>query len=61
MSTCGEFFQLQMKKQRARNPKKIAAIRAQMRAHVEKCPVCSGRIVAYRKPRGKKLLLSINK
>jgi len=59
MATCGEFFQLQMKKQRARKPERIAEIRAQMRAHVESCPVCSGRIVVYRKPRGRKILLSI--
>lgn len=61
MATCGTFFALRMKKQRARKPEKIAAIRAELRAHVESCPVCSGQVEAYRKPRGKKILLSIKK
>lgn len=59
MATCGEFFKLRMAKQRARKPERIAQIRVQLKAHVESCPVCSGRIVVYRKPRGRKILLSI--
>lgn len=61
MATCGELFQLTMAKQRARKPERIAKIRAQMRAHVRECDICSGRVVIYRKPRGRKILLSIKK
>lgn len=61
MATCVLFFRLTMAKQRARKPEKIAQIRAQMRAHVQECAICSGRVMVYRKPRGRKILLSIKK
>lgn len=59
MVRCLKYQDMYTRKARARAREKIAEIRAQMRAHVQECNICSGRVVIYRKPRGRKLLLSI--
>ena len=39
MATCGQFFHIAHEKTTGTKAEKIAAIRAELRAHVESCPV----------------------